>query len=90
MFDKTLLSSEKLATVLPLIPCSAPPVMLRLSRMAVTTLWRWIAALVERLSPVDRPELSASRSDVPALVKFMFFNEMSLALMKLAPRPDVL
>ena len=35
------------------------------------------------------PELSASRSEVLALVKFIFFNEIFDALMKLAPRPVV-
>ena len=76
----------KVETVLPLIPCSAPPVMFRLARLAPVTVCKWIAAFVNRLSPVERPELSASRSLVPALVKFMLLSEMFEALANEAPR----
>ena len=46
--------------------------------------------MVSRLSPVERPPLVASRSVVPALVKFMFFSVMFDAVLMSAPRLVVL
>src|SRR5687768_5471560 len=76
----------KLATLWPLIPCSAPPLIAIRSRVTLVTFWRWIAALSVVFWPSERPVLLATLSAVPALVKFMFLSVMSAPLMTLTPR----